>query len=405
MKFNPVLQKVQCEYCGSVFIPEELKEKLKMSGEEEANDSYEGKAYTCAQCGASLLTFDETAITFCSYCGSQAMLEDKMIKHNNPDFVIPFKKTKEECVEAYKKKVSKFLFAPNYMKSDFVVDKFRGIYMPYVIYNLYQNGTANNTGSKYAYRRGDYVYYHDYHISADVDVSYEGMSYDLVSKFYDNFSTAIPFNTIEAVSFDSGYLAGYYADSFDVKTDVYENTANNIIKPDVEKKLKSRKEFRKYGCSSPTMSFKSDKKIGMFPVYFLAMRDKKNQNIHYAVVNGQTGKVAADLPIDFGKYILGSLLLAVILFLLINSNLVLTPIKVSVFSIVVGTIGLIISNKQIKKISIRETHADDNGINHVSKKTTLNEKKNISRKFYFVYLFWIDVDMFYIHICCRYACG
>ena len=59
-------------------------------------ETYEGKGYTCSQCGATLLTFDETAITFCSYCGSQAMIEEKMIKRNHPEFIIPFKKNTNE---------------------------------------------------------------------------------------------------------------------------------------------------------------------------------------------------------------------------------------------------------------------------------------------------------------------
>ena len=50
-----------------------------MSEENEAVSTYEGKSYSCSQCGAQLMTFDETAITFCSYCGSQAMIESKMM--------------------------------------------------------------------------------------------------------------------------------------------------------------------------------------------------------------------------------------------------------------------------------------------------------------------------------------
>ena len=112
MKFDPKLQKVKCEYCGNEYLVDELMknnnsemcigEKQLLNYDSNEENSYIGKAYKCVQCGATLMTFDETAITFCSYCGSQAMLEDKMMKHNNPDLIIPFKKTKEECIKAYK---------------------------------------------------------------------------------------------------------------------------------------------------------------------------------------------------------------------------------------------------------------------------------------------------------------
>lgn len=368
MKFDVKLQKVKCEYCGSVFEPGEINANIKTS---EETNSYEGKAYRCSQCGAELLTFDDTAITFCSYCGSQAMIEDKMLKHNNPDFIIPFKKTKEECVNAYKNKVSKFFFAPKYMKSDLAVEKFRGIYMPYGIFNVSKKGIVKNKGTKYAYRRGDYVYYNDYEINADIDATYDGISYDLVSKFYDNYSTAIPFNYMEAVPFNSDYLTGYYADSFDVGVDVYKDIAEEVVMPDARAKLKKNAEFGRYGCSNPKVYFDVASKIGMFPTYFLSMRDKKNKNINYAIVNGQTGKVAADLPIDFKKYILVSLVLAITIFLLINPSLVLSPTKVSVFSAIAALISFFISYKQVKKIEKKEMYSDDAGM----KAATDNKKK------------------------------
>ena len=62
------------------------------------------------------------------------MIEEKMMEQTAPDFIIPFSKTKEQCISNYKKKISRFLFCPSYMKSDIVISKFRGIYMPYGIY-------------------------------------------------------------------------------------------------------------------------------------------------------------------------------------------------------------------------------------------------------------------------------
>lgn len=119
----------------------------------------------------------------------------------------------------------------------------------------------------------------------------------------------------------------------------------------------------------------------MFPVYFLAIRDKANKYINYAIVNGQTGKVAIDLPVDFMKYIGFSLLLTIPLFLLINWFLVLTPKVVCVVSIVAAVISLIISFIQINSIQARETHSDDEGYMDVN----ISKKKNRKKKSYFGY--------------------
>lgn len=383
LNFNVESQFVTCEHCRSKFNPKEFTEKVKTAEEltekvkTTEEQTYEGKSYLCSQCGATLLAFDETAITFCSYCGSQAMIESKMIKHNNPDFIIPFKKTQQECITSYKKKISKSLFAPSYMKSDIVVNKFRGIYIPYCVYKLSFKGKTSHKGERYKYSLGDYKYYDDYEISAEVNAEYDGISYDLISDFYDKFSHSIPHDFKEVESFNPNYLAGFYADAVDVDKTLYEDIAKTIASNDSVTHMTRKKEFKKYGCYLPRVKFDvTEKKVGMFPIYFLAIRDKDDKYVHYAVVNGQTGKVAADLPVDFKKYILISFLLTIPIFLLINNLLVITPKVICIFSIIAAIISLIISNNQLKKSYERKYHLDDIGY---LRKTT-NAKYIVSTK-------------------------
>lgn len=359
LEFSAKNQLVTCEYCRSTFNPKELKTKVHVSQEVE---QYEGKAYLCSQCGASLLTFDETAITFCSYCGSQAMIESKMMKQNSPEYIIPFSKTKEQCINEYKKLISRCIFAPSYMKADITVSKFRGIYIPYCIYTLAFHGKTSNNGSRYSHRSGDYVYYNDYVIHAQVDADYEGISYDLISNFYDKFSHAIPFDFKKSEKFNPNYLSGFYADTSDVDNDTYSGEAKSVASIDASSKLGRRREFSRYGCHNPKVGLQVvDKKTAMFPIYFLAIRHKDNKSVHYAVVNGQTGKAVADVPIDFKKYLLFSLVLVLPIFLVLNYLLVMTPKEVSTFSIGVALFSIVISLIQLKSINNRETHADDLG--------------------------------------------
>ena len=105
MDYEVKSSSVKCPYCKSNFNPEKLDAKVKTAKKKDNPLSATGKSYTCSQCGATLMTFDDTAITFCSYCGSQNMLKDKMVTHNNPDFVIPFEKTKREyCKRTFRYK-------------------------------------------------------------------------------------------------------------------------------------------------------------------------------------------------------------------------------------------------------------------------------------------------------------
>jgi len=364
MIFDPTIQKVKCEFCGKSYTKEELKvyESKINKAIEDKNHSYSGKQYRCNRCGAKLLTFDETAITFCSYCGSQEMLEDKMVAHNNLDFIIPFKKTKEECIKEYKKLIHRFLFIPSYFEDNVVTEKFRGIYMPYVIYNVRNSGLITDIGEEYSNRVGDYEYYTEYAIEALVNCSYDGISYDLVSNYYDNYSTKIPFDYKEAETFNYSYLIGHYADSFDVDKKIYKSLAEKIVVPDIQKRVSNHPTFRRYLCNSPVVNLNTESKIGMFPVYFLAIKNRKKDSIHYAVVNGQTGKVACDLPIDFTKYFFTSLLVSLMYFIILFLFVPLTPFIVSALSIIIAGIAFYIADYQSKKISIRSKHHNDFGV-------------------------------------------
>ena len=367
--------KVYCEYCRSTFDPKELELKDKFTKEVE---TFEGKGYTCRQCGATLLTFDETAITFCSYCGSQSVIEANMVKINKPEYVIPFKKTKEECINEYKKVLKKALFVPNYMKDDVTVEKFRGIFMPYAVFKTSFHGRSSNTGKKYSHRVGDYVYYDLYNIQAQVDADYEGMSYDVLSKFYDEYSGGIPFDFNEAVPFNKNYLIGFYADTKDVESDIYDDEAEDIATDDASKQLAKKREFMKYGCMNPKVKLRvTSRKMGMFPVYFLAIRDKEDK-IHYAVINGQTGKVATDLPIDFSKYALGTIILSVLFVLLLNMGSVILPKTVLIFSMIASFMGMIISNSQLNKIYVKDKKLEDEGFVSVN---GTNEEVDTKDKF------------------------
>ena len=371
---------VYCAYCGSQFNPQELKKDVKKAKKSE--NVISGKTYSCTQCGATLMTFDETAVTFCSYCSSQNVVENEVVKEQAPDVIIPFSKTEEECIRNYKRKISGFLFSPSYMKTDIVVKKFRGIYMPYAIYKLVHNGDCVNKGKKYNHRSGDYVYYDDFDIHAIVNASYDGVSFDLLSKFYDDYSQSIPFNAKEVVEFNPNYLAGFYADRGDVSDDTYYSDACSIATDDSTRFMKKNNTFSKYGCSSPKVGFGvSDKRYAMFPMYFASIRSKDDKHIHYAAINGQTGKVAADIPISFAKYIIFSLLLSVPIFLIINLIPMILPKAVCFFVIFMSIIAWILCKNQLDKCNDRYGRYNDKG--YISKFIEVDEngeKKKLKKE-------------------------
>ena len=58
------------------------------------------KAYNCPSCGAELICDASTAATSCPYCGNPTVVPGQFSGALKPDFVLPFKLSKEDAVAA-----------------------------------------------------------------------------------------------------------------------------------------------------------------------------------------------------------------------------------------------------------------------------------------------------------------
>lgn len=250
--------------------------------------------------------------------------------------------------------------------------------MPYWIYSFKKDGPDVARGQKYKCRRGDYVYYRDFSIKTNVKAGFSGITHDASANFSDSLSEAIaPFSVKEKKEFSPTYLSGFYADAEDVKESVYMEDSNKIANNQASKELMKDRTYSKYSAKANVSMQTESVELGLFPVYFLATKNETGDRISYAVVNGQTGKVAAEIPIDFKKYIIISLLLAIPIFLLLNAWVTLTPVKVLITSIIFSIISMIIISNQYSQIENREKRLEDKGYTSKENIKVKQEKKSI----------------------------
>jgi hypothetical protein len=157
-------------------------------------------------------------------------------------------------------------------------------------------------------------------------------------------------------------MSGYYADAKDVDKNMYGTDANALSAPMATKELKKDKNFRKFGCSNPVLGMNiTDVKTAYYPVYFLAIKNK-DKSISYAVVNGQTGKVAIEMPIDFSKYLIFSAILTIPIFFILAFLVALTPTVVTIFAFLTAVISLIFNIVQRKALKENEEYANDKAL-------------------------------------------
>ena len=122
--------KLECDYCGSSYDVAEIealyasKEEQAVQAQREAEakeeqagsdwdfsglnsdwgaDAEKMKSYICPSCGAQLICAVSTAATSCPYCGNPTIVPGQLSGALKPDFVIPFKLSKEDAVAALKR--------------------------------------------------------------------------------------------------------------------------------------------------------------------------------------------------------------------------------------------------------------------------------------------------------------
>ena len=377
-----------CSFCGTS-LAKPAEQVLKESGK-NLEDYYEVSSFRCPQCGGEIITEDTEAAAFCTFCGASTILDRRISRARRPQFIIPFKKTKKDCMESYGSFMKSAFFAPDEMKSENCVDSFRGIYMPYWNYNTSKHGNVTVNGSR-VYYRGDYKYTENHALSADVDMMYNNVPFDASSSFADNLSNGIaPFDTSIQQPFTPSFLSGFYADTNDVDDNTYQADAQNLIAKDAFGKFKKIQGFGKYGLTDNTNNIVKfqpnvDKKfLTMFPVWFMSIRskDKKGEDrVSYTVVNGQTGKVAGDIPIAVNKYIIASTVLSLILFVLLNFVLNFT-IEPKYSLMIAGVVGLVMAgifSSLEDNIVKREFGEDDKGLISLRRKNEA-PSNNIAKK-------------------------
>ncbi len=326
-RFDIASQQMLCPFCGTYSEPtDERYDVAKGADMQEVNGDYAGrsdmmqvKIYTCSQCGAELMSTDNDATAFCSYCGTHQILQERLDVKKRPDHIIPFKITKDQCKQIYGNKLKKMLFAPKVLRNPQYIDEFRGIYMPYWFYSFTQKGRFNINGTK-EHRSGNYRIIDYYLLSVDANNLYRGISHDASSSFEDNISESLaPYHTQDALPFRTAYLSGFYADIPDTDSHTYERDAALIAAEDGFEAAMKTPGFSGYNTSSigedgkitRTNTKLESASNAMFPVWFLSYRNK--DRVAYAAINGQTGKMMADIPIDGKKYLMVTAIVTLII--------------------------------------------------------------------------------------------
>ncbi len=322
ISFDIEAQKPVCPYCGNEFEAEtlasydnELQNDGESSMEWQTNaggtwqeGETEGlRVYSCNSCGGEIVGEDTTAATKCPYCGNPVIMMGQFAGDLKPDFVIPFKLDKNYAKQALRNHYKGKILLPKEFKDQNRIDEIKGVYVPFWLFDADADAGIRYRATKIRYwsdSRYDYTETSYYNVTRQGSVGFERVPVDGSEKMDDELMESIePFDFSQAESFQTSYLAGYVADKYDVDAQASVERANARIKKSIEDTFaQTVSGYTTVKAVSSTINLHNGvAKYALYPVWIL--NTTRNGEKYTFAMNGQTGKLVGDLPLDRGAYI------------------------------------------------------------------------------------------------------
>jgi len=321
IEFNSSLQKMKCPYCDNEYETETLASFDEILNQDKSdnmqwdyskgNEWEDGetdklRVYVCKSCGGEIIGDDTLGATACPYCDNPVIMMGQFSGDLKPDYVIPFKFSKDDAIKALKKYYSGKTLLPKIFSSQNHIEEVKGIYVPFWLFDADAEANVRCKATKHRiWSDSRYNYFETsfYSVIRGGSISFTHVPVDGSTKIEDALMESIePFDISDAVDFQTAYLSGYLADKYDVDSESSIIRANERIKKSTEETFSS--SINGYDSviteNSSVTLHNGTAKYALYPVWLL--NTTWNGNKYTFAMNGQTGKLVGDLPMDSFAY-------------------------------------------------------------------------------------------------------
>ena len=323
LHFASAEQKLVCNYCDSRFEVEEV-EALYRERQDKADAKADAAAatpkpvaddavqelaqnagYICSSCGAELVSDGTVAVTTCPYCGNSAVAPGQLSGDFSPDPVIPFKLGRDDVTAALKEHYKGKILLPKSFVTGNHIDEVQGVYVPFWLYGARVDGevyfdATNETVTEESDRTVTTTDHYDAYRKGNI--SFKRVPVDGSSKMPDGHMDAIePYDYRAFQPFSTAYLPGYMADKYDEDADTCQARAHSRMQNSVSSELSaSITGYNSVSTLSENIHIDyTAKHYALLPVWML--HTKWQGKDYLFAMNGQTGKLVGDLPVDKRK--------------------------------------------------------------------------------------------------------
>lgn len=309
---------ITCGYCGHHEAPqkevvgkqaEEFEFKTAIIKRATHGWGIERNELQCQTCAALTVVPTDSLTHTCPFCGSNQVIQHKAPQDVlRPRFLVPFQVEKEKCASIAREWLGSSWMTPSSLKKLASIDEFVPVYIPYWTFDANttghwqaevghtetrrvrtSDGWKTETVTVWRWESGTARLNHD-----DLLVSGTSRLSELLLSQVQNY------NTQELVNYEASYLVGLQAQAYDVELEPAWEKGRHEMREKTRQACRSQASTSKIRNFSMKLDFSDESwRYILLPLY-IAVYNYENKRFQ-VMVNGQTGKIAGQRPVDWIK--------------------------------------------------------------------------------------------------------
>ena len=322
LRYDGAKAMLVCDHCDSEFGVAEVEARYAVKqqaaeskaraeaaaiNEAQARGAAEGlnATYRCSSCAAELVCDDTTAVTECPYCGNPVVAAGRLAGDFRPQLVIPFKLDRNAAKAALANHYKGKALLPKGFVDGNRINELQGVYVPFWLMDASARANATYTATKTRRRReGDDEIVDTDHFDVERagTMSFSRIPVDASTKMPDAHMDAIePFDYSALVPFSVAYMPGFVANRYDEDAATCRPRTEKRVDASAGQALRTSVEgYDSVSCQRCDVDKDwAEAVYALLPVWMLGTTWEGRQFLF--AMNGQTGRLVGDLPVDKKK--------------------------------------------------------------------------------------------------------
>ncbi len=269
----------------------------------------ERKEMECQNCGARTSLPPESLTHTCSFCGSNKVIQRAAPQDVlRPRFLVPFIIESAQCLKVAREWLGSSWMTPASLRQVTTLANFAGIYLPFFTFDAQTTASwkaeVGHTeteryydGKEWRERTKTVWRWESGHVQLSIDdLVVEGASHIsavLLGKIKD-------FNLNALVPYDPNFLAGLQAQAYDLTLEQAWETGRDLMREQTRQACLGQASTGQVRNFSMNLDFANESwRYILLPVYLSAYQFEGR--VFQVMVNGQTGTIAGQRPVDWTK--------------------------------------------------------------------------------------------------------